>query len=168
MAVVATLLALSAHAAGGGSPHVGGVLPVAVLVAALGTRCASRRGDGVADLITTLSLLSASQVAMHVLFTVSHRGFEHGPPVPDLRFSSMGMVAAHAVAVVLTGLLVLHADTLLVQLRAALNAVVPRLVVAPPPSGPLVLAPARWRGGSRAHVVLLSRACPRRGPPRLS
>lgn len=55
LAVTATLIALTAHrAGGGGGPHLGGVLPVAVLVGANAARLADR--------CVTLGLLGATQV----------------------------------------------------------------------------------------------------------
>jgi len=160
LAVAATLIALTAHAAGGGGgPHLGGILPVAVLVGVV----AARLADRCAGRLATLGLLSAAQVAMHVLFTVSnhdHPGHDH------LAMSPLSMVTAHAAAVVLTALVLSHVDGLLSRLRAAAAALLPCVVTVAAPAGPPVLTPTNWRGDDRPPATPLVRGCARRGPPR--
>lgn len=76
------------------------------------------------------------------------------------------MIGAHAVAVVVTALLLTHADGLLSCLRNAADALLPRVVMVPTPAGPPVLASPNWHGDHRPYPGPLIRGRPRRGPPR--
>jgi hypothetical protein len=160
LAVAATLIALTAHlvASGGGSPHVGSALPVALLVGGVATRLADR----CANPVPMTALLGAAQLAIHMLLTVSARDHHTAPDAPS---DSGDMIAAHAVAVVVTALLLSHADALLTRLRTAVLAFLPRVVAVPEPVGPPVVVFPRRPRAVHAHLVRLVHVSPRRGPP---
>jgi hypothetical protein len=78
----------------------------------------------------------------------------------------LGMVTAHAVATVLTALLLFRADETLLSLLAALRAILPRLLSPlPVPVAPASLVPARTSAPSHLVGVDLRRIHGRRGPP---
>jgi len=164
LAAASTLLAVTAHVVGcAGDVHVTTVLPAAFLIAVLGTRVAGGRRGGAAEHLAVFGVLGPSQIAMHALFVASDRAHDHHvPPV-----GTAGMIAAHVAAVVCTGLLLVHADTLLNRARAALSTLLPPAQPGPRPDQPATVLPPRLPP-ARLPALLLSRACPRRGPPRFA
>lgn len=158
LAVCSTVLATAAHAAaGGGVPDMGLVVLVMVLLAAGGAGLARRRRS----LPGIVGVLTLTQVVLHFLLA-SAEGHESREAV---YWPGWHMVAAHAVAVLLTALVLTRAESAVFALAAALAHLIPR---------PLILVPA----GSAHHDpvvvaepvhrvlrVLLCRVCPRRGPP---
>lgn len=157
LAVASTLLGLAAHAAAGGaSPHPSVLLPLAVLTAVAGAALA---GDNPRS-TRVIGVLVASQLAMQVLFVLGHQAHPHighaGPAT---------MAAGQVAAVVAIGLMLVHADSVLVCLSDAVAAVRPVLWTQPAPATRLVSCRPRRVGGDRRWKVLLARNCPRRGPP---
>jgi len=155
LAVTSALLAGTAHVAAG-APAPGGTLTVllTVGVAAAGTALADRRRGPVA----LLAAVGTTQVLMHLLL---HGNHSHAAPVPPAT-----MVTAHAVAVVVTALLLARAEAAVFAVAAAWR----RIVAAVPLRLPL---PPRRRAGQPvvpAEVptplrLLLATLLRRRGPP---
>jgi hypothetical protein len=161
LAATAAALAVTAHGlAGGGWPDSGFTLLLTALLAAAGTALAGRRRG----LPTILGALAVSQLGLHLLLTDldPHRGT--GVVGVDWRV----MTAAHAVAVLLTALVLTRAEAAVFAVAAALAAVLPRRLA----SGP-VTTPPRQRLLPGVPVatelrVLFHRVCLRRGPPAYS
>jgi hypothetical protein len=159
LAVASTLLGLAAHAAAGGqSVHPSVLLPLAMLTAVAGAGLA---GDNPRP-TRVIGVLAASQLAMQAVFVLGHRAHPHvGPPG-----GPMTMIAGLTAAVVAIGLMLVHADSVLVCLADAVAAVRPVSWTQPVPATRLVASQPRWTsGGRRWQTVLLVRSCPRRGPP---
>jgi hypothetical protein len=159
LAVASTLLGLAAHAiAGGMSPHPSVLLPLAVVTAAAGAVLA---GDNPRP-TRVIGVLAASQLAMRVLFAVGLQAHPHaGPPT-----GAVTMAAGHAAAVIAIGLMLVHADTVLVCLADAVAVMLPVRWTQPPPAPRLVTCrPRRVGSDRRRQAVQLARSCPRRGPP---
>jgi hypothetical protein len=141
-------------------PDLGLTALLTVGVAAVGTALADRRrGPGV-----ILLTLAAAQLATHVLLSLTADPGAMAPMTPS-PVGPLAMLAAHAVAVVLTALLLAGADAVLFRVAAALARLLPRPLVGPP-----VTVPPPSRCGfadpvDRTLAVLLRLASPRRGPP---
>lgn len=155
LAVTSATLAVAAHAVGGGMvPDVGLLLLPTLGLAAVGVALADRRrGLGV-----ILPTLGAAQLATHTLLSLADSG------MPADRVDPWVMTGAHAVAVVLTALLLTRADGVVFRVARALA----RLLPAAPvelrvPDRAVVVRPVD--AVDRARVVLLCLASPRRGPP---
>lgn len=159
LAVTAVLLAVVAHVGGGGSAP-DGVLTVllTLAVAAAGTVLADRqRGP-----VSLLAAVGATQLLLHLLLdgTAAH-AHDPQPVTVDLP----AMTAAHAVAAVVTALLLAGAESALFTVAAAWRRIV---VVAP-------FRPVPPLGAHRTPVVpsdvpvlvrvLLAGLPHRRGPP---
>jgi hypothetical protein len=159
LAALSTLLTALGHVAGGGSlpdlallvvlfPMLCGVL------ASLARCCASAAG--------AVLTLAAGQLALHHLLVLMHPSHqESGPAV----LGGAAMVPMHAVATLVTALMVRTADRALVALVAALRRVLPRRLVPPPADRPLptlavppAAVPVRLRLAHSAPLL-------RRGPP---
>ncbi|WP_410564677.1 hypothetical protein [Amycolatopsis sp. cmx-4-61] len=113
--------------------------------------------------IATITLLGAAQLVMHLLLTTlaDHHDMA-AMPAP----TGFGMTAAHAIATVLTALLLARADTMLLTVLAVLRAILPRLLTPlPVPSAAPALVPARVGGPDHLVGVDLRRIRGRRGPP---
>lgn len=163
LAVVSTVLALTAHGAGGGSaPSTGlGLVATAALGAAataVADRPASSRGMLVA--------VGAGQLVLHgLLAALSPAAHSHGTAAVA---PGSAMLVAHTAAAVLTALLLARADAAVFAVARAVGLVLPRAttVLAPPP------APLRFVFPPRPVPVtvrvLLARALPRRAPPHCS
>ncbi|TDC50019.1 hypothetical protein E1212_16495 [Jiangella ureilytica] len=156
------LLSLTAHVAGGGAPHLSsGLLVAGALLSAVCVAAADRqRGLG-----GIVAVLAVSQVVFHLLSA----GGEHGAAANGTVTPSVSMVAAHALAAVVVGLLLAHGERLawsLVALRVVLEAILlVRVTLVPPPSPPLVPAAARCP----VRQGVFPRSGPAwRGPPVLS
>lgn len=159
LAVVSGVLAVAAHAVGGGmAPDLGLTVLLTAGVAAVGVALADRRrGLGV-----ILPVLAAAQVASHVLLTLVGTGTGGGMSAPPV--NPLVMTAAHAVAVVLTALLLAHADALVFRVAGALARLLPVCWTVPARVAH-VAAPPLADAYDRALAVLLTLASPRRGPP---
>jgi len=113
--------------------------------------------------VATIALLGAAQLVMHLLLTTL-AGHHAGQAMPGA--TGLGMTAAHAIATVLTALLLARADTMLLTVLAVLRAILPRLLTPlPVPSAAPALVPARVTGPDHLVGVDLRRIRGRRGPP---
>jgi len=158
LASTAAALAVTAHGlAGGGWPDTGFTLLLTALLAGAGTALADRRRG----LPAILGALGASQLAMHLLLSAPH---------PHQAGAGLGlqwpvMTAAHAVAVLLTALLLAKAEAAVFAVARALAALLPRRAQPAPVNVPrpgVVVAPLRV---DTELDVLFRRVCLRRGPP---
>lgn len=157
LALVSTLLGVAVHAAAGGtSPHPSVLLPLAVVTAAAGAGLAGENPCAT----RVIGVLAAAQLVMQVLFVLGHRAHPHTGALAG----PVTMIAGQLAAIIAIGLLLVHADSVLVCLADAVAAARP--VWWTRPAAPLVAARPRWTGDHRRrHGVLLARSCPRRGPP---
>ncbi|QFZ23938.1 hypothetical protein EKG83_00235 [Saccharothrix syringae] len=157
LAVTSAALSTTAHgAAGGHVTEFAPALPLTLLIAFAGTALAERGRRPWAVPAT----LGAAQLAQHALLDLGH----HTADGPGLGFSPAGMAGAHAVAALLTGLLLARADAVLHALATAAA----RLLPVPPSPLPAVdvpRAPIPARVANRLVPVLLRRVHGRRGPP---
>lgn len=154
-------LAVAAHAmAGGGLPDTTVTLVLSALVGWAGNSVAERRHG----LLATTALLGVSQFALHLLLT----DVAVHPGAPPVATDPVLMTAAHAVATVLTAVLLTRASAALAAVSAALSGIVAVLVHSPLPE----VAPARpvpvGDHDDTALAVLLRLVCARRGPPAVS
>lgn len=158
LSVTSAALSVTAHGvAGGRMAEFAGALPLTLLIAFAGTALAER-GRGPWPVLATLGL---AQVAQHGLFNLGH----HAPGGSGHAFDPVAMTAAHAVAALLTGLLLARADAVLRALATAAARLLPVLPAVPAPVGP-PLPPAPAPVANRLVSVLLRRVHGRRGPPR--
>ena len=157
------MLAIAAHVVSGGmTPDIGVTALLTVGVAAVGVALADRRRG----LGTILLTLGAAQIAMHVLLSMSGNMEMAGAMAPAA-VDPLAMTTGHAVAAVLTAILLAGADSVLFRLIAALTRLVPSPWIAPRTSGVLTVA-HHVDTVDRALAVLLRLASPRRGPPALA
>lgn len=157
VAAASTLVTAVGHVVGGGAaPDLGLLIVLFPLFAALVISFA----EACRSVVGMLAVLAGGQLALHEIMVVvaeHHAGPDSG--------SGLLMVAMHAVATLLMGLLIRAADVGLVALVVALARVLPRKLALPSADRPLhtfvVPAPAAVRVSGQ---VLLGPA-PRRGPP---
>ncbi|MFC5056654.1 hypothetical protein [Saccharothrix xinjiangensis] len=157
LSVTSAALSVTAHGlAGGRIAEFAGALPVTLLIAFAGTSLAER-GRGPWSVLAALGL---AQAAQHALFNLGHHagGSGHG-------FDPVAMTTAHAVAVLLTGLLLVRADAALRALATTASRLLPTPPAALAPVGP-PRPPAPAPVVDRLVSVLLRRVHGRRGPPR--
>jgi len=153
-AVSSTTLAVTAHGvAGGGWPETLPVLPLSLLIALAGTALADRWRSS----WTIVGALGSAELAQHVLLSVMH-----GEGV----FGSGMMTGAHAIALLLTAVLLAKADATIVAVAGAVRRLLPVVPSFPHPDH--VVAPVAMSAPSHVLDVLLRRALGRRGPPVLS
>lgn len=145
-------LAVSAHAlAHGGLPDTALTLLLVLLVGWIGTALADRtRGP-----LGVLTVLGAAQLLMHLVLDSL---------MPHSASTPLAMLAAHAVATVVTGLVLARAEALLQLAAARFSLLLPVLFGPLPPPLPVPGAPAPAPGLPMVKV-LLSRMHARRGPP---
>ncbi len=159
LAALSTLLTALGHVAGGGSlPDLALLVvlfPMLCGVLASLARCCTSTGAAVLT-------LAAGQLALHELLELMHPSHQASRPAV---LAGAAMLAMHAVATLVTAVMVSTADRALVALVAALRGVLPRRLVPPPADRPLptlavppLAVPARLR---LAHAAPLLR----RGPP---
>jgi hypothetical protein len=160
LATCSAALAVAAHGSAGGELSDSALTLLLTAVLAWGGTALARRGG----LVTVVGALAAIQVAQHLLLTEIAGGM-HGPTPP---VNGWLMFAAHAVATVLTAVLLLRADAALTLARTAFGWLVGRLLTLCPapragcePTG-ATSVPAR---PGELLEVLLRRVSPRRGPP---
>jgi hypothetical protein len=159
LAVCAATLSVTAHKlADGGLPDPAMTLLLTGLFGWTATALARRaRGP-----LATITLLGLAQLVMHLLLTTL-AGHHDMYAVPDR--TGLGMITAHAVATVLTALLLARADAMLLAVLAVLRAILPRLLTPlPVPSAP-ALVPVRVDAPGHLVGVDLRRIRGRRGPP---
>jgi hypothetical protein len=159
LAALSTLLTAAGHVAGGGSLPDLALLVVLVPMLAGVLASVARRCTSAGSAVLTLA---AGQLALHHLLVLMHPSHqETGPAV----LTGAAMVPMHAVATLVTAVMVRTADRALVALVGALRRVLPRRPVPPPADRPLpilaVPAPAVPTRLRLAHSAPLLR----RGPP---
>lgn len=113
--------------------------------------------------VATLALLGAGQVVMHLVLVTLAGHDMYGMAG---RTGGFSMLAAHAVATLVTALLVAKADAMLLAVLSALRAILPWLLPAlPVPAAATVAMPARTDAPPHLVGVDLRRIHGRRGPP---
>ncbi|MPZ81381.1 MAG: hypothetical protein GEV28_13650 [Actinophytocola sp.] len=156
-------LAVAAHGTAGGTLSDAALTALLTTVLAWGGATIVRRGG----LVALVGVLGTTQAAQHVLLTEiagsMHTHMLAPPPV-----NGWLMFATHAVATLLSAVLLLRADEALAAVGAAFTWLVGRLQALCP--APPRAALQNVRGGAPArpdHLleVLLRRVSPRRGPP---
>jgi hypothetical protein len=155
LASLSTLLTGLGHLAGGGTLPDLGLLVVLLPLLALAVTSAAERARGP---VGTVLVLGAGQFVLHEL--LEFLGHDHGGAT-----SGTQMLVMHAVATVLSGLLLRDADRLLSALGRALRRVLPRRSAPLPADAPLrtLAVPA---AGIVGHVRRAAvGAVLRRGPP---
>lgn len=158
LAVTSAALSVAAHGAAGGEvADFAPALPLTLLIAFAGTALAERGRSPWAVLAT----LGVAQLGQHALLALGARDHAHAS---GLGVGPTAMTAAHAVAALLTGLLLARADTALTALAKALSRLLPVLWAAPPPAS-RVPAPVPSTSPNALVDVLLRRVHGRRGPP---
>lgn len=162
LAVSSGALSVTAHRfADGGVPDPA----MTVLLAGLFGWTAAALARKARGPVATVALLGAAQLVMHLLLTTlaGHRAHEMAA-TPSR--AGLGMTVAHAVATLLTALLLARADAMLLTVLAVLRAILPRLLTPlPVPSAAPALVPARVAGPDHLVGVDLRRIRGRRGPP---
>lgn len=160
LACCSALLAVVAHAlGGGGAPDTGLAVLLTLLVAAAGTALADRRRGT----LSIVAALGVSHAGEHLLLTtLAQHG--HGHPV-----DGVAMTATHVLAVLVTALLLARAESALFVAAAALGMLLPRKPLSVPPlPAPLSGVGRHPRAAMRTEQsVLLGRIIRRRGPPAL-
>ncbi len=113
--------------------------------------------------VATLALLGSGQVVMHLVLVTLAGHDMYGMPG---RAGGLTMLAAHAIATLVTALLVAKADAMLLAALSAVRAILPWLLpVLPVPAAAPVAMPARADGPPHLTSVDLRRINGRRGPP---
>ena len=163
VAVASTVLALTAHVAGGGSaPSTGLGLVATVALGTAATAVADRR----ASVGGMFVVVGAGQLVLHGLLAALSPAAHSHATVPVVPGSAM--LVAHSAAAVLTALLLARADAAVFAVARAVGLVLPRAttVLAAPPAPLRFLVPPR--PVPVTVRVLLARVLPRRGPPHCS
>ncbi|WP_370973113.1 hypothetical protein [Amycolatopsis sp. cg9] len=160
LAVSAAALSVTAHRlADGGLPDPAMTLLLTGLFGWTATAL-TRKARGP---VATITLLGAAQLVMHLLLTTL-AGHHDMYAMPDR--TGTGMIAAHAIATLLTALLLARADATLLTVLAVLRAILPRLLTPlPVPAAAPAPVPARVGGPDHLVGVDLRRIRGRRGPP---
>lgn len=150
---------MTAHGVGGGSLlEFVPALPLVLLIAGAATALADRFRSPVA----ILAALGAAQLALHELLDLMHH---NRTPTGGLGFDPVQMTAAHVLAAVGTGLVLVKANAALVTLTEAVSRLVPRtLAPAPVQFAPRPTA-IRAAAGQVLIELLLRSVNGRRGPP---
>lgn len=146
-------LTVSAHTfADGHLPQLATTVLLTVLIGWISTAAAERtRGFG-----GILLVLGSAQLVSHLVL-----GELSGHPG-----GGVAMLASHAVATVLTALVLAHAESMLAKGVAALRLLLPSVWLSdPPPRVAVAVATARPAGDGHVIEVLLRRVHRRRGPP---
>jgi hypothetical protein len=164
LAVCSAALAIAAHGmAGGGTPDTALAVLLTMLVAWGGTSIANRFQGTFAVLIA----LGTAQGAMHLILNYvvpSHVGHVAAP------VNSSVMFMTHAVATVVTGMLIARADAAVRLISSAMRLLLD--LIRPPrfPAVPVAIyaVPSSPQTGDHIRQVLLRRVHARRGPPACS
>lgn len=160
LAVTSSALGVAAHgAAGGGLTEFVPAIPLILPAAAAGTALAERHRSP----LVIVGTLGAAQVAQHQLLSWVHH--HHAAPSTGLGFDAGQMTMAHALAALLTGLLLAKADDALLTLVTAVRRLLPRRL-RPEPVRIAPRVPVGPTDEPAALIqVLLRRVNGRRGPP---
>ena len=153
--MAAVLITIMGHSAGHGElPEPGLLLLLLPLAVALGALVAHNRRSGA----WVLGFVLALQVLFHLLLTIAAGHGHHGSFLPDTQMLVSHLIAAAAVAVVLT-----HGDALIHRWIAFWQALAFELNWRPAPlalaSTPVFIEPTLIESSALAHVIA------RRGPP---
>ncbi|WP_184784780.1 hypothetical protein [Amycolatopsis jiangsuensis] len=163
LAVSSASLAVTAHAvADGGLPDTALTLLLTALLGWTATALAGRaRGP-----LATIAVLGGGQLLMHLVLTTLS-GHEHGsaPGRPD----GWAMTATHAIATLVTALLLARADAMLLGVLHALRTILPALPrPLPVPAAAGAPLPPRPAEATTLLQTDLRRIRRRRGPPQHS
>lgn len=163
LASCSAALAIAAHGAAGGTLSDAALTALLTTVLAWGGTAIARRGG----LVTLVGVLGTTQAAQHLLLT-EVAGSRHGHLSAAMPLNGWLMLATHAVATLLSAVLLLRADSALATAGAAFAWLVGRLQALCP--APPRAALPNVHGGVAArpdHLldVMLRRVRPRRGPP---
>ncbi|QRP51297.1 hypothetical protein [Amycolatopsis sp. FDAARGOS 1241] len=163
LAASSASLAVTAHAvADGGLPDP----PLTLLLTGLLGWTATALAGKARGPLATVAVLGAGQLVMHLVLTTlaTHDGHAAAGWA-----SGWTMTAAHAVATLLTALLLARADAVLLAVLRVVRAVLPRLTpTLPVPAAAGALLPPPPAGAVAILDVELRRVRCRRGPPVLS
>ncbi|SEP53844.1 hypothetical protein SAMN04489732_13225 [Amycolatopsis saalfeldensis] len=160
LAVSSGTLAVTAHAvAGGGVPDPALTLLLTGLLGWTATAVAGKARGPVA----TVVVLGAGQLVMHLVLTVLAA---HEMPPATGWSGGWAMTASHAVATVLTALLLARADRMLLAVLHVVRAFLPLLTRAlpVPAAAPAPIPPRPARAAAPLRLEL-RRVHGRRGPP---
>ncbi|WP_154676365.1 hypothetical protein [Amycolatopsis benzoatilytica] len=163
LALSSASLAVTAHAAAdGGLPDPALTLLLTGLLGWTATALAGRaRGR-----LGTVAVLGAGQLVMHLVLTTLAG---HHPSGAATAPNGWAMTAAHAVATVLTALVLARADAMLLAVLRVLRMILPLLVPAVPvPVGAPLVARRRPDSAVPLTQLELRRVRGRRGPPACS
>jgi hypothetical protein len=164
LAVCSAALAIAAHGmAGGGTPDTALAVLLTMLVAWGGTSVANRFQGTLA----VLTALGMAQGAMHLILNYvvpSHIGHVAAPVNPTVMFLT------HAVATVITGMLITRADAAVGLISSAMRLLLD--LIRPPrfPAVPVAIyaLPSSTLPADHIRQVMLRRVIARRGPPACS
>ncbi|QIZ35319.1 hypothetical protein [Saccharopolyspora sp. ASAGF58] len=122
LATTSASLSVAAHAAAGGSlPDPGTTVVITGLLAGAGVALADRKRGSWGILVA----LSVTQLALHVFLQVV-AGHQDGAGYPGMPFSPLAMTLGHIAVVLLTGLVMAHAERALFVVSRLLGAILPR------------------------------------------
>jgi hypothetical protein len=157
LAALATLLTATGHVVAGGTLQ--DLSPFAVLVPLLATVLITL-AERCRGIVATLVALGAGQICLHYLLVVlsAHAGAQ-------ATYSTTSMVAAHAVATLVTAAVVAHADAAVTALVTAVRRILPRRLRLPAVDVPLPARPVPDADVPLLASVGLTAAHARRGPP---
>lgn len=163
LAVSSAALAIAAHGLAGGTVADSGFTILLATLLAWGGTSLARRGGTPA----LVAVLGVTQLSQHVLLTEIATDHGAGPAV----FDGWTMFATHAVATVLTAVLLTRAGTALTAIASAIAWLVGRLRAlgaGPVPLRPVAVGTSLPARPGPLLEVLLRQVCARRGPPVIS
>ena len=156
-------LAIAAHGLGGGTVADSGFTVLLATLLSWGGMSLARRGGTPA----LVAVLGVTQACQHVLLSDIASGHGNGPAV----FGGWTMFTTHAVATVLTAVLLTRAGVALSTITTAFAWLLGRLrilVDGPVPPRPSTVGTSLPARPGPLLEVLLRQVCARRGPPVLS
>jgi hypothetical protein len=163
LAACSAALAVAAHGTAGGRLSDSALTVLLAVVLAWGGTALARRGG----VVTVAVALGSAQLAQHLLLTeVAGNAHGHEPAPPPA--AGWLMFTTHAVATLLTAVLLLRADAAIAAARAAIGWLTGRLLAlcpAPPRSAPAPVVTSVPARPGLLLEVLLRQVSPRRGPP---
>lgn len=156
-------LAIAAHGLGGGTFADSTFTVLLATLLAWGGMSVARRGGT----LSLVAVLGVTQACQHVLLTEIASGHGRGPAM----FDGWTMFSTHAVATVLTAVLLTRAGVALSAVAAAVAWLLGRLqtlITGPVPPRPSTVGTSLPARPGSLLEVLLRQVCARRGPPVLS
>lgn len=158
LAASSAVLAASAHvSADGVLPNPALTVVLTAIIGWVGTALADRT-RGILGLLTTLS---AAQLLMHGMLTLADTHSGGGTAT----FDPTTMTAAHAVATVLTAVLVGYAERGIAVVTSSLRRLLPMAWSPQPAPAPVPAQPVTTAADTGAFAIVLRHICGRRGPP---